>query len=623
MKVLLEAGLDPRALLLHDIDKEDFLEVLNLALENNVKITAFELVSSIFNKEVNLEVFKTIISNINYTMNDKLNSNSVMDEFINQGPKFKEYFDDLTKDVNFEEVLKPLFAENGTILHILTKSDKQELIKFILETYEYNINSLNDLGQTPLFFAQSPEVAQALIEHHADLSIKDKKGNNWISNPSLELIEYAIEKKYLSGDYAERVALSHFAKGNYEHAAKLYKIGFDLDVDPIEQMVDSIINGLQNSIEKNKYQAMLNLINKAGIKIPSEFEHLLYSYGDDHKPEKFEFIYGLIHKLAKHYINLSKAALVKILGASEELDNAFISFDFEALKNIHPNNLELAKITDQFSAYYQIAGKALNILDNDFALEALTINGLRPAPMKEDITVYRGMKVNLSPDDVDSYFKFGHRGFSVGEYQKTLGFYVDQPWNAVGGRWEYGGTYSSVEAVWASKFADGITSSLEAESVLIEMMIPTGAPKICGSWKNEYELIPSTISGENIIAIYTLDIYSDNNGKQYQVNKVHKNPHIDEEITPKFKVYEKIKSDPLAIKTYNELGCKDLPTLGTINKSALYTNYNDFMARYSQENHLNDQIKLMEDFFVDRDLYKEDFIYGISGDCDLKIECCA
>ena len=619
LKLLLDKGLDPRALQLRNSDPEDYLDVLKLAFENNIKASSVCFIMHLFNKQ-STEVFQAVLSSMELNIDDVLSPETVKNDFINQGPKFKEYFDDLTENVNFEDVIKPLFAEGGTILHIIVKADKQELVQYVLANYSYNINALNNLGQTPLFFAKSPEVAKALIEYQADLNVKDYKGNTWISNPSLELIEYAVANNYLADDYAERVALSHFVKGNYEHAAKLYKIGFDLNVNPIEQMVESIINGLQNSIEINKYQAMLHLINKAGIAIPSEFTYLLNSVLDSHKPEEFDFIYGLMHKLSQHYINLSKASLAKVIGLSEELEDAFNSLDFSQLKLMYPDNLDLAKITDAFSAYYQVAGKALNMIDNDFALEALAINGLRPNSLDQDVIVYRGMKVNLAPDDIDSYFKFGHRGFSVGEYQKTLGFYVDQPWNEIGGRWEYGGTYSSLEAVLASHFADGITSAIEAESMLLEIKIPAGSAKICGSWKHEYELVPSIISGENILAIYILDIWAEKAEKKYQVNKVHQNPYIN--ATAHFKAYDTIKSDPLAIKAYNDLGCKDLPTLKSINKSGLYKNYTDFIDRYTLEDFANDQEKLVEDYFAGRELYVEEFSYQLNGECDLKIECC-
>lgn len=620
LKLLLKNGLDPKALMLHSWDKEDSLEVLNLAFEKKVKVPPLKFIDSLFKNGISAEVFEILISNMRYLINNTLTPEFAINDYINQGPKFKEYFDESTKDVIFEDTIKPFFAEGGTLLHILVKSDQKELVKYVLANYSHNINALNHLGQTPLFFAQSPEVAKALIDSQADLSVKDHKGNIWISNPSLELIDYAVTNNYLSGDYAKKVALSHFAKGNYEHAAKLYNIGFELNVDPREQMVNSIMNGLHNSIEKNKYQVMLHLINKAGIKIPNEFTGLLNSIRDEHKQEEFEFLNGLIHKLAQHYINISKVTLAKSLGESEDLDAAFISFDFSQLKLNHPNNLELAKITDEFTAYYQIAGKALNILDNDFALEALTINGLKPDPMDKDITVYRGMKVNLSPDDIDSYFKFGHRGFSAGEYQKTLGFYVGQPWNEIGVNWEYGGTYSSVEALFASDFANGLSTHIEAVSILLEVIIPAGTAKICGSCQDVYELITSTIYGENIVAIYTLDIYSDTNGKQYQVNKVHQNPYIDSANKPHFKSYEKIKSDPLSIKAYNDLGCHELPTLS--GKSALYKNYTDFIESYTSENFAIDQDKLTKDYFAGRELYVEEFTYHLNGECDLQIECC-
>jgi ribosomal protein S16 len=250
LKLLLSAGLDPKALQIHSLSNEDAIEVLNLAFENNIKMIAFNFIIMLIDKN-SADVAQLIIKNIGFTIDDKLSPEQVKNEFIEQGPKFEEYFADLTKDVDFESAIMPVFASGGSILHMLVKSDKQEIVKFVLENYQYNINSLNDLGQTPLFFAQSAEVARELIAHQANLSTKDNKGNIWVSNPSLELIEFAVENDYLPKDYAERVALNHFSKVNYEHAAKLYKIGFDLNADPVFEMVESIINGLENSIEIN------------------------------------------------------------------------------------------------------------------------------------------------------------------------------------------------------------------------------------------------------------------------------------------------------------------------------------------------------------------------------------
>ena len=107
------------------------------------------------------------------------------------------------------------------------------------------------------------------------------------------------------------------------------------------------------------------------------------------------------------------------------------------------------------------------------------------------------------------------------------------------------------------------------------------------------------------------------------MNNALKNPYIDAAIMPSFKDYDQIKSNPAAIKTYDSLGCKELPTVSGINKSGLYKNYTDFMERYTPDDYSSDQAKLVEDYFAGREIYVEDFSYGFVGECDLAIECCA
>ena len=86
------------------------------------------------------------------------------------------------------------------------------------------------------------------------------------------------------------------------------------------------------------------------------------------------------------------------------------------ISKVANQNNSYFKINDSFDLYYQIAGKALNMLDNDFTLEVLTLNGLRPDQLNQEVTVFRGIKANLSPEDIDSYFKYGHRSYSFGDY---------------------------------------------------------------------------------------------------------------------------------------------------------------------------------------------------------------
>ena len=83
---------------------------------------AFNFIIMLIDKN-SADVAQLIIKNIGFTIDDKLSPEQVKNEFIEQGPKFEEYFADLTKDVDFESAIMPVFASGGSILHMLVKSD--------------------------------------------------------------------------------------------------------------------------------------------------------------------------------------------------------------------------------------------------------------------------------------------------------------------------------------------------------------------------------------------------------------------------------------------------------------------------------------------------------------------
>jgi hypothetical protein len=640
LKTLIEHGLDPNTLILSNLDKDDALDILKLATEKDVRIPTFTLMTALFEND-NPEVLKYIIENGSTKLNQKIDIDTLIEEIKSYGPKFKEYIEkDLNKMVNFKDTLNAELAYNGTVLHILAKANKKELLKFVLEELKAEVNVFNDKNQTPLFFANRPEIIELLVNNGADTTLKDVDGNIWIQTPSLDIINYAIEKGYLPKDHSLKAFKNHFLKGNYEHAAKIFKIGVDIESDIIDDFIQAVETGLKNSVENNKYHAIINLMHKAGITIPEKFNHLVHNINDKISTNEFEFINGLLHKLATYYINQAKLNFSKELGKNcltnetkEYLDHAFSKanddryFDFVKIKEACPDNKELIKVETELDAYYKVIGEALNILDNDFALEVLTINGMRPTLLDEDITIYRGLKANIGEDDINSWFKYGIRAFSVGEFQKTLGYYVKQPWNEVSGRWEYGGTYVSLEPSMSAGFAGGMTAHIDAESIFLEMRLPKGSPRICGSWHHEYELIPSNIDGDNVVAVYKL--YKDQTDSKFKVITAIKNPYLAQGVEPRYKAGDAVEYDKDAVETYNKLGCKEQKTITGANFSAKFKNYEEFIAVYTADLHLQDQELLVKDYFADRLHY--DYIHsstpttpiiGLDEYCNPEIACC-
>lgn len=488
---------------------------------------------------------------------------------------------------------------------------RKELFKLILEN-RIDINIQNEQDQTPLFFAWDVEAIEFLISNGADLYIKDKQGNYWISSLPIELLEYVIKNNLISTDQANQEAYQALIKGDYERAFLCSQISFNIETNPVNILVEAIINGLECSIEVNKYQALINLAHRVGIEIPTQFEYLLHSYRDDYDKSKFNFLYAILHKLAKHYLELSKIELFRSINqetdAENELNIAFKTFNFDPLKLLFPNNRELSKMNSKFDSYFQTVGRALNILDNDFTLEVLTINGLRPDKLENDIIVYRGISKNLSPDIIDLTFKYGHRAPAQGNNQKFLGFYIENPWNDSGGRYEYGGTYVTLSPAIGSIYASG--------GLLLEIRAPIHSFKLCGMVTYYKENIINYVKGEDIIAIYSMN--------STIINKVYKNPYLNDSYIPSLHAHQS-NFDSNWQNAYDSLGCENITFLAPSDsrkRFGIYKDQSDFMQRYTPENYASDKQQLTLDYFNSRKLYVEDLSYEIQGECNLEIECC-
>lgn len=106
--------------------------------------------------------------------------------------------------INFDFVKKMIIAYDKNISHVhndLGDTPLHYVVRYSDELTDYfiahgvDVNSLNHQGQTPLFFAENTTIAQKLIDHGANLSIKDKEGKgalDYIKEP--ELLNYLLAK---------------------------------------------------------------------------------------------------------------------------------------------------------------------------------------------------------------------------------------------------------------------------------------------------------------------------------------------------------------------------------------------------------------------------------------------
>lgn len=486
IKLLLEHGLEPMFLTIADVsNSEEVNELLDLMEEYNIEVSPVTMLSMLMNLEFELDIdlIRRVFDNLSFKLDENLDAQQLIERFSSFGPQFQAYIDKMNAKVNVVQVLKTEFCHNGSLLHFLAKANKMEILSFIFASnYPHNINGVNELGQNALFYAASPSIADLLIQHGLDVDHLDSRNKKWFYvNPALEMIGYAIQNRVIDNEETGYFIRQFMLEGNFEHAAKVAKLSFSESFNLVNAIRDVIMAGLENSIENNKYQALLHLVNNAGIAIPEQYQHLLKNVKDDVDVKEYDFLYGLLHKLAKHYLHLVKAEFVATLASEgyegdevvSAVNNFFVTLDHHPLKELCASSLLVSKITDEFSANAVVLSKASSLLDHDFTYEAIVINGLGAAlvDINNSQPFYRGMKLTLSEDDVDSYFKYGHQAFVSSEKRhKLLGFNINQRWNEIkNAHWEYGGTYLSLDPLYAAEFASGLTSSNKAaNSLLIE-----------------------------------------------------------------------------------------------------------------------------------------------------------
>jgi hypothetical protein len=621
---MIQKGLDARSLLFFDnLNDASILPYLDLLEKYHLKILAWNVLNQYLyenNFVNNASIVKRLfVDNMQYKLDDQINVEDIFIEVTKYGPQFA----DILHEEEFQ-FLKYAISNNGSMIHILAKLGQFNILNLLLNENKYNVNVVNELGQNALFYAKSTKIIELLISYNINVNQLDNAGNKWFQiNNSRENIYYAMENNYISEQEAQEIIKQYLVDGNFINAAAVAKLSSADNINVKDLLVSAIIQGIESSVEGNKYKALLHLVNEAGIEIPNKHKFLLRSIKDNQDVTEFKFLYGMLHKLAQHYINLSKSNLIKNLSnegfdaisISKAIDDAFVTQDFSLLKKLCNNeSLVLSKIIDKFSALAFILSESTSLLNNDFAFEVITLNGLSSNLIKLDNTqpVFRGVTINLTEEDIDSNFKYGHQAFTSALLKKQifLNFYSDNEFLTEEGQdREFGGTYSSLEAFHASKFANGMTSfkGENDDGILYEFRFDKDMPQTCSSKIIETEIITSNIAGENIIAIYKVNTTSVINGPDLiEIISAIKNPYIKSTILPSYKVGDNISSDSTILEQYKKICDQNI-----------YSNKLDF----TDENFIQDQASLSKDHFSNREGYKQDCFSLTGYIVDLELQC--
>jgi hypothetical protein len=394
--------------------------------------------------------------------------------------------------------------EKVTLAHLIAAKGNKEALEHLLKQ-NIDINATDSSGKTPLFYATHQVMAEFLIANGAKTDVVDNAGNTllhitseiellktysklgidqnatnkngqkWYSNKSIkQLIENDLLPNWKEIPDLVNKALQ---KGNIIEAAFLQNKGGSISYDLRYDIVKSIKAGILASNEVNKFQALIGVLTKNGIQLPS----FLYKHLND--PKDYENTNELEMVLSDQFLN----ALV---------DKYLSSFEVN----------EVNRCLTNYSKYSVSMSQVVKKIEEDLALEVLAINKLTLVPLTKEYFVYRGLRLEDIEGFISHNFLHGHKAFlKTGVH--NFGFHANEPWSKTekaSYSWEFSGNYVSFSKNMAEGFAGiGTTSQvIGGGGVLMQIKVGPETKFVCGRNSAEYELITlSTIPVEAIKSI--------------------------------------------------------------------------------------------------------------------------
>ncbi len=405
-----------------------------------------------------------------------------------------------------------------------------------------DINATDSSGKTPLFYAANKEIAEFILANGGKTDVIDNDGNtllhttsdietlkvysklgidqNVVNNKGQKWYVDKSAKQLVENDllpnWKEIPELANQAlqKGNIIEAAFLQNKGGSVSYDLRHDIVESIKVGILASKEVNKFQALIGVLTKNGIQLPS----FLDKYLND--PTDYENTNELKMVLSDQFLN----ALV---------DKYLAGFEVN----------EVNRCLTDYSKYAVSMSQVVKQIEEDLALEVLVINKLTLVPLQEEHFVYRGLRLTDVEGFISHNFLHGHKALLKNGVH-NFGFHAEEPWSKTiktgFASWEFSGNYVSFSKIMAKVFAGGDTgmsSLLNSGGILMQIKVGPETKFVCGRNNQEYELVTlSTIPVEaikSLAIVGTGQVISNPNYKESALDSA--KPLTEEEMIANYK----------------------------------------------------------------------------------------
>lgn len=400
-----------------------------------------------------------------------------------------------------------------------------------------------------------------------------------LNNAILEKFEHGLEKSASPNRFQAIINMGHYyAKLDIPEALKPF-IDNVQDFDPsfftgVKDLLPGLVQHYhQEALNKERIRILKHLKLDANNDLFKEIDtHLVTLFKGDISQENYEqtilSFKSLIvrERLKYHDIQMDESLITEGLRKNnlfEQLkNNSKKDINESTLHKITQSFLSVAHLSSPEAIQHKLVNDALTIANDDFKREILALNDIHETHFTGTERLFRGMKVDLTPELKERFFAEGTR--MLEDDNDLFHFHVTNNWNTRSGDWEIGGSYFSFNPYFSVGFVG-------TNGILLEAVPHQGKKGMWGQNIGDWETIINNIEGNEIRTIYRFL-----NGK---VIEVIKNPNFPVELDEKMPEPFHIGDNKEYIMGLDEI--LDYQSHFWVKKENKYTSIIEFEKKYT------------------------------------------